>query len=132
MATDEKTPQAFDLASITQTDTYTLTLQHPLTGDDLTATVELSGQDSAAFKKQSLAIQNKKADWQRRNRGKDIPADMTDTLFKQQIAACVVSINNLAYKGTPVTDAAEAFERYPWIFEQCYTAVLDRANFIKG
>lgn len=131
MATDELKP--FSLDSLESDDTTTIQLTNPKTGDDIEgATVEVYGQDSEIFRAESRKVQAKAADYMRRNRGKVMPPEDFERLDRAKVIACTKSINGLSYKGQPLTDPQELFNRFPWAFEQVVAGIMDRANFIKG
>ena len=128
MATDA----TFDLATLAQDDTATVQLVHPVTGDDIGASVTVYGQDSDTFRAEARKAQSKREEYKRRNRGKDMPAEMGEALFKGQIAACVKSIDGLTMGGNPVTDALEMFDLVPNFCEQVIAATLDRSLFMNA
>ncbi len=130
MATDEK--KSFDLATLAQDDTAVVQLVHPTTGDEIGASVTVYGQDSDTFRAEARKSQHKREEYKRRNRGKDMPTEMSEALFKGQIATCVKSIDGLTMNGKPVTDALEMFELVPNFCEQTIAATLDRSLFMKA
>lgn len=133
MATGTKDAKPFDLSDLESDDTATITLQNPKTGDDIEGvSIVVYGQDSDVFRSESRRIQNKAAEYMRRNRGKVMPPDEFERLDKGKVIACVKEINGLAYKGKPLTDPADVFDKFPWIFEQVVQGIMDRGNFIKG
>lgn len=131
MATDEFKP--FDLDCLVSKDTTTITLQHPRTGDDIEGvTIEVYGQDSETFRAESRKIQAAASRYMQKNRGKTLPPEDFERMEKAKLIACVKEIKGLAYKGQPLTDAKELFDRFPWALEQVSVGIMDRANFIKG
>lgn len=122
----------FDLETLEQTDTATMQIVHPSTGDEIGASVTLYGQDSDIFRAESRKAEAKYTEYSRRNRGKFMPPEDREKLDKAKVIACVKSIDGLAYKGEPLTDAAATFAQFPWIYEQCVAFVMDRAGFLKG
>lgn len=122
----------FDLSEVEQNDTATIKLVHPSTGDELDACVIVYGQDSDVFRSESRKLQHKMAQYAQRNRGKSMPPEDFERLDKQKVVACVKEIKGLAYKGQPMTDAAEVFTKFPWVHEQVVQGIMDRGNFIKG
>lgn len=132
MATDDSS-KGFDLDSLESDDTTTIQLTNPKTGDDIEGvTIEVYGQDSETFRAESRKVQAKCADYMRRNRGKSIPPEDFERLEKSKVIACTKSIKGLFYKGQPLTDPQELFNRFPWALEQVVAGIMDRANFIKG
>lgn len=129
MATEAK---VFDLAELEQTDTATMEIVHPSTGDEIGASVTLYGQDSDIFRAESRKAEARYTEYSRRNRGKFMPPEDREKLDKAKVVACVKSIDGLAYKGKALTDAGEVFAQFPWIYEQCVSFVMDRAGFLKG
>lgn len=130
MATDDF--KTFDLASLESDDTAVIDLVHPSTGDELGAKVTVYGQDSEVFRAEGRKVQNKMAEYSRRNRGKMMPPEEFEKLDKNKVIACVKDITGLAYKGQELKDPSEVFSRFPWIYEQVVAGIMDRANFIKG
>ena len=124
--------QGFDLAALEQNDTAVIPLAHPVTGDPIGATITVYGQDSDVFRAESNRTQAKRAEYKMRHRNKEMPPEMSDQLFKTQMIACVKSIDGLVYNGEPMTDPADVFSRFPWIYEQAIAGVTERENFIKG
>lgn len=122
----------FDLATVEQNDTAIIELVHPSTGDEIGATVEVYGQDSETYRAAARKAEAKYTEYARRNRGKAMPPDQREALDKAKIVACTKAINNLSYKGQPVTDPEDAFTRFPWIYEQATSGIHERALFIKG
>jgi hypothetical protein len=61
-----------------------------------------------------------------------MPPEEREKLDRTKVVACVKSINGLAYKGKVLTDAAEVFEMFPWIFEQTIQGIMERQNFIRN
>lgn len=129
---EKKAVTGFDLAELEQNDTAIIDLVHPGTGDEIGATVEVYGQDSQVYRAAARKAEAKYVEYSRRNRGKAMPPEQREALEKTKIVACTKSINNLSYKGQPVTDPADAFDRFPWIYEQTSAGIHERANFIKG
>lgn len=123
---------SFDLAEVEQDDTAIIELVHPSTGDEIGATATVYGQDSAIFKEETHKLSNKCAEYSRRNRGKTISNKDYAALDKKKVIACTKSIDGLMYKGAPLTDVEDIFERFPWIHEQVVAGIMERANFIKG
>jgi hypothetical protein len=129
MATQAK---AFDLATLEQDETAEIQLVHPSTGDEIGATVTVYGQDSEVFRAETRRVQHKTAEYMRRNRGKSMPPEEFERLDKLKVIACTKSINGLAYKGQPLSDPSQVYEKFPFVFEQVVSGIMDRANFIKG
>lgn len=133
MATGTKDAKPFDLSDLESDDTATIILQNPKTGDDIEGvSIVVYGQDSEVFRSESRRIQNKAAEFMRRNRGKVMPPEEFERLEKGKVIACVKEIVGLAYKGSALTDPADVFDKFPWIFEQVVQGIMDRGNFIKG
>lgn len=130
MATDET--KGFDLAALEQDDTAEIQIVHPSTGDEIGATATVYGQDSDIFRAESRKAEAKYTEYSRRNRGKFMPPEDRERLDKQKVIACTKSINGLSYKGEPLSDVTDIFNRFPWIYEQVVQGIMDRANFIKA
>lgn len=130
---EKKQAALFDLDGLeANTDTVTIQLLHPITGEEIGATATIYGQDSDIAKAESHKISDKCAEYSRRNRGKAIPNEDYAKLDRQKIIKCTKSIDGLGYKGEPLTDTGEIFDRFPWVLEQVIAAHLDRKLFTKG
>lgn len=123
----------FDLSALEQTDTTTIEINHPATGDPLLGvTATIYGQDSETFRAESRKAETRYVEYSRRNRGKLMPAEDRERMDKEKYAKCTKSIDGLSFKGEPLTDVADIFNRFPFIYEQIVQGILDRAGFIKG
>jgi len=122
----------FDLAALEQDDTAVIQIVHPSTGDETGATATVYGQDSDIFRAESRKAESKYTEYSRRNRGKFMPPEDRERLDKQKVIACTKSIDGFGYKGEPLSDVADIFGRFPWIYEQVVQGIMDRANFIKA
>lgn len=122
----------FDLEVLEQNDTAVIQLVHPSTGDEIGASVTVYGQDSEIFRAESRKAESKYTEYSRRNRGKFMPPEHREALDKSKIVACTKSIDGLNYKGQPITDAKDVYDRFPWVYEQAVQGIMERANFIKG
>lgn len=127
-----ETKQMFDLDSVEQNDTGEIKLVHPTTGDEIGAVATVHGQDSELYRSEQRKAEAKYTEYARRNRGKMMPPEDRERLDKNKIIACTKSIAGLSSKGEPLTDVAEIFARFPWIYEQVTQGIHERANFIKG
>lgn len=122
----------FDLDALEQTDTATIQLVDPRTGDEIGASVTVYGQDSEICREQSHKLSDRCADYSRRNQGKTIPNKEYARLDKMKVIACVKSIDGLTSGGQPFTDVAAIFDRFQWIHEQTVAGLVNRTLFIKG
>jgi hypothetical protein len=127
-----KEVKGFDLAALEQDDTAVIQLVHPSTGDEIGATATVYGQDSDIFRAESRKAEARYTEYSRRNRGKFMPPEDRERLDKAKVVACTKSIDGLTYKGAPLTDVEDIFNRFPWVHEQVTQGIMDRANFIKG
>lgn len=127
-----KEAKGFDLAALDQEDTAIIQIVHPSTGDEIGATATVYGQDSEIYRSESRKAEARYTEYSRRNRGKFMPPEQREALDKAKVIACTKSIDGLVYKGAPLTDPEDVFNRFPWIYEQVVTGLMDRANFIKG
>ena len=126
---------AFDLASLEQVDTATITLKHPVTGEELEGvTVEVYGPDSPFFQAATTKMRARITDFITRNRGAktDVKQKFTEERERERNISCIKSIGGLVYKGEPVTEPADACERFPWIYAQSTAGMDDSGNFIKS
>ena len=124
--------KGFDLSVLDQEDTAVIELLHPSTGDEIGATVTVYGQDSDTYRAEARKCENRYTEYAKRNRGKMMPAEDREAMDRGKIVKCTKSIDNLIYKGVPLTDPADVYARFPWIYEQVCQNIVDRGNFIKG
>lgn len=124
--------KGFDLSSVDQTETATIELVHPATGDEIGASVTVYGQDSERFRAESRKCEVRIGEYARRNRGKMMPPEDREAMDRAKVIKCTKSIDGLIYKGQPLTDPADVFSRFPWVYEQTVQGIMERANFIKG
>lgn len=123
---------AFELNETKVTETATVDLLHPVTGQPVGASITVYGQDSDVYRSEVRKYEDRIVEYAKRNRGKVMPAEMRDELALDRLVACVESIDGLTENGEPFTDAARLFTKYPWVREQVEAGVAERANFIKG
>ena len=130
MATEAK---LFDLSTLESTDTADITLKHPVTGDDLDASVTVYSPDSEAFRAANTKMRAKITQFMSRNKGANDEQKQTafDRIERERNLALIKSVNGLAVKGQPLTDVDEACRLYSWIYRQAVDAIDCASNFIK-
>lgn len=131
MATDAKKPVMFDLSTVAAVDTTDVQLLHPTTGDEISASITVYGQDSAIYKSEQRKAEFKFSEYMRKHRNKAMPPEQREEMDRQKVINCVKSVNNLGMNGKAITDAEEALS-HEWIYEQVTAAMFDRSLFIKG
>ena len=118
-----------DLLQLLPSDYFELTLKHPVTGDELDATIKVYGKDSSVF--QNAIKQRAKAQIARKS--KDIDLDANDKDSIELLADCTQGWSGIAEGSKELVfsrDAAIAlYTKYKWIREQIDIAIGDRANF---
>ena len=118
-----------DLLQLLPSDYFELTLKHPVSGDELDATIKVYGKDSSVF--QNAIKQRAKAQIARKS--KDIDLDANDKDSIELLADCTQGWSGIAEGSKELVfsrDAAIAlYTKYKWIREQIDIAIGDRANF---
>lgn len=125
----------FDLSSLEQVDTTTVPLMHPVTGEEIEgASIEVYSPDSAHFKTATTKMRSRITDFISRNRGAktEVKQKVTEDHERVRNISCIKSITGLNYKGDPITDPADACEKFSWIYTQACAAMDDQGNFIKA
>ena len=118
-----------DLLQLLPVDSVAVKLKHPVTGDELDATINIYGKDSSVFK--NAIKQRAKAQIARKSKELDLDANDKDNI--DVLADCTKSWSGIAEGSKEITfsrDAAiELYTKYVWIREQIDIAIGDRANF---
>lgn len=131
-----------DLESIgAPKDTATITLFHPVSGDELRdgegspMYVEVYGQDSDVFRKIDRAIANRNIQKARKSRNSSLTADQMESQRLERIVKCVRSWNLVIGGQSPECDEStvrEVMEKYDWLRDQAEEGIYDRANFLSS
>lgn len=114
-----------------------LTLQHPVTAEDLGITFLVLGIDSDAYKAATRKQQDRilKSAMRTRNMGSLDPEER-DRMSVEMLAACVAGWDGLELDGKDLPfsydNALRVLGEFPWIKEQVDKAVHDRGFFVKS
>ena len=118
-----------DLLQLLPVDNIAIKLKHPVTGDELDATINVFGKDSSVF--QNAIKQRAKAQIARKSKDIDLEANDKDSI--ELLADCTQGWSGIAEGSKEIVfsrDAAIAlYTKYKWIREQIDIAIGDRANF---
>ena len=118
-----------DLLQLLPSDYFELTLKHPVSGDELDATINVFGKDSSVF--QNAIKQRAKAQIARKSKDIDLESNEKDSI--ELLADCTQGWSGIAEGSKEIVfsrDAAIAlYTKYKWIREQIDIAIGDRANF---
>lgn len=119
-----------------------MTLLHPGTGEPLTdeqgnnATLTLYGPDSSVLKtfhRKRLNQQSKKGF---KKGSYSFSAEEVDQIRVDRCVAAIASWQNIGFEGKELECTPEnkemLLESAPWMIEQVYDFIDDRANFMKG
>lgn len=130
MATEAK---AFDLATIEAEETAEIMLRHPVTGDELSASVTVYSTDSEVSRAANTKMRAKIMQFVARNKGASDEQKQAafDRIERERNIALIKSVNNLTMKGQPLTDVEEVCSMHPWIYKQAVDAIECAANFIR-
>lgn len=131
-----KTGDVLDLA---QLDTEVLSdegtwldLEHPVTGEVLSARIKLAGIDSKIYQKQTRKNQDKRL---KRFKFKTSSSELENERLALLVAITLdwkdVAENGQALDPTP-ENIRHVYNKYAWIKEQVDAFAGDRANFIKS
>lgn len=123
------------IQSIKFNDTATMTVTHPVTGDDLEAadggaqTVTVYGAQSSQFRTARNAGINASVN----KRGKQVTAEKMETNATQLLADCTVSFNGVDFGDGPidVKDAKETYLEHGWFKDQIDDFMGSNANFLE-
>lgn len=121
----------FDVSTVELQDTTTVDLLHPVTGEEIGASVTVYGQDSDKYKTEARRCEDQVGKYAQKNRGKMMPSADREAMDRRKIINCVASVDGLLKDKKPWTDVAEILKT-DWIYEQVCAAIVDRANFMKG
>lgn len=118
-----------DLLQLLPVDSIAIKLKHPVTGDELDATINVFGKDSSVF--QNAIKQRAKAQIARKS--KDIDLDANDKDSIELLADCTQGWSGIAEGSKELVFSRDAaivlYTKYKWIREQIDIAIGDRANF---
>lgn len=118
---------------------FKLELRHPTTRQPIGVWILILGSDSDAYQEQTRAVQRRWAESMKQNQR----AELTEEEKEQQGRDLLVSITrswseNMKLDGELLPFSAEnarrlyADKRLPWIPEQVYREVHNRANFLRA
>ena len=118
-----------DLLQLLPVDCVDVKLKHPVSGDELDATIKVYGKDSSVF--QNAIKQRAKAQIARKS--KDIDLDANDKDSIELLADCTQGWSGISEGGKQIectrSNAVDIYTKYKWIREQVDIAIGDRANF---
>lgn len=113
----------------------TLTLRHPVTGDDLPMTITLAGKDSATWKEAERKYADKRlAQMQRNGKMGNITTAEVEKRGLKLLAAVTLDWTGIELDEKPVActkeNAEHIYAKFAWIAEQVDEFVGDRSNFL--
>ena len=118
-----------DLLQLLPVDNIAIKLKHPVTGDELDATIKVYGKDSSVF--QNAIKQRAKAQIARKSKDIDLEANDKDSI--ELLADCTQGWSGIAEGSKELVFSRDAaivlYTKYKWIREQIDIAIGDRANF---
>ena len=118
-----------DLLQLLPVDNIAIKLKHPVTGDELDATINVFGKDSSVF--QNAIKQRAKAQIARKSKDIDLEANDKDSI--ELLADCTQGWSGIAEGSKEIVfsrDAAIAlYTKYKWIREQIDITINDHTNF---
>ena len=118
-----------DLLQLLPVDNIAIKLKHPVTGDELDATINVFGKDSSVF--QNAIKQRAKAQIARKSKDIDLEANDKDSI--ELLADCTQGWSGIAEGSKELVFSRDAaivlYTKYKWIREQIDIAIGDRANF---
>lgn len=101
--------------------------------------VMLFGQDSKAFlDRQRQLLDKKVAEAQKTRNPKAVKIDDKELSQSNRdtVKACIHSFVNITWQGESLGEQRDKFDaflvKHPWAFQQCNSAIMDRANFQKA
>lgn len=111
-----------------------LSLEHPVTGEELGITITLLGTDSAVYRNHARELQRARIAKMAKSRNKKIDFSVTEDEEADALAVCTVGWSGVVLNGKELEfshDAAvDLYVSYPWIKEQVDAFIGDRANFL--
>ena len=118
-----------DLLQLLPVDCVDVKLKHPVSGDELDATIKVYGKDSSVF--QNAIKQRAKAQIARKPKDIDLESNEKDSI--ELLADCTQGWSGISEGGKQIectrSNAVDIYTKYKWIREQVDIAIGDRANF---
>lgn len=118
-----------DLLQLLPVDCVDVKLKHPVSGDELDATIKVYGKDSSVF--QNAIKQRAKAQIARKSKDIDLESNEKDSI--ELLADCTQGWSGISEGGKQIectrSNAVDIYTKYKWIREQVDIAIGDRANF---
>lgn len=130
--------KGFDVASIdldaAASEGADCVLRHPVTGDELDATIRVVGMDSETYRKARRKMVDAMVKDQRGRRPKSVTDEEAEQRRAEAVAAITVSWSGLQWEGKPLDctfeNAVMVYTKRPWVLEQVEGFAEDRANFL--
>ncbi|QQR47746.1 hypothetical protein JKA73_17570 [Myxococcus xanthus] len=128
------TPAAFDIGILQRSDSTTVEILHPATGDATGMKVVVYGVDSATYRDADRALRNRRLHkLQHSGRQTKITAEGTEADGLELLVRCTASWEGFMENGQllPFTkdNARRVYEEHRWLRRQVDEAVTDAASF---
>lgn len=134
MSTMSLTSLALDLGSLQRSDTTTVEILHPVSGDATGMKVVVHGVDSPTYREADRALRNRRLHvLQHSGRASKITAEGTDKDGLELLVRCTAAWEGFTENGQPLPfskdNARRVYEEHPWLRRQVDAAVTDAASF---
>ncbi|WP_426751711.1 hypothetical protein [Myxococcus sp. Y35] len=128
------TPAALDLGSLQRSDTTTVEIVHPATGDATGMKVVVHGVDSPTYREADRALRNRRLHkLQHSGRASKVTAEDTEADGLELLVRCTASWEGFKENGEPLPfskeNARRVYQEHPWLRRQVDAAVTDAASF---
>ncbi|WNZ59904.1 hypothetical protein QEG98_28280 [Myxococcus sp. MxC21-1] len=128
------TTAAFDIGSLQRSDTTTVEILHPVSGDATGMKVVVHGVDSPTYREADRALRNRRLHkLQHSGRASKLTAEDTDKDGLELLVRCTAAWEGFRENGEPLPctkdNARRVYEEHPWLRRQVDAAVTDAASF---